>query len=148
MRFLAICALIALVEIATFFWVQSWIGLGWAVGLAVTTAVIGSILILRTGISVWNRFRGRVNEGGSPTRELSDGATVLVSGVLLISPGFIADIIGFLLLLPPMRDLVYRLVSRRFSSRVAVFSSGETRRRVLPNEDGEGVIDVEGYEVD
>lgn len=147
MRFLGIFALISLAEMATFFWVQSWIGLGWALALAVTTALIGSTLVSRAGISVMDRFRGRINQGGLPTRELSDGATVLVSGAFLISPGFITDILGFLLLLPPVRDLVYRIVSRRFSSRVAVFSSGGTTRRIRPN-DGEEVIDIEGYEVD
>jgi UPF0716 protein FxsA len=145
MRFLAIFALISLVEMATFFWVQSWIGLGWALSLAIATALIGSFLVRRAGLSVMDRFRSRVSEVGLPTRELSDGATVLVSGAFLISPGFITDILGFLLLLPPIRDQIYRILSRRFTGRVTVFPTGPTSKRV--SEDGEEIIDVDGYEV-
>jgi UPF0716 protein FxsA len=145
MRFLAIFALISLVEMATFFWVQSWIGLGWALSLAIATALIGSFLVRRAGLSVMDRFRSRVNDGGLPTRELSDGATVLVSGAFLISPGFITDILGFLLLLPPIRGQIYKVISRRFTGRVSVFPTGTTSKRV--SQTGEEIIDVDGYEV-
>jgi UPF0716 protein FxsA len=145
MRFLAIFALISLVEMATFFWVQSWIGLGWALTLAIATALIGSFLVRRAGLSVMDRFRSRVNDGGLPTRELSDGATVLVSGAFLISPGFITDILGFLLLLPPIRGQIYKVISRRFTGRVSVFPTGTTSKRV--SQTGEEIIDVDGYEV-
>jgi UPF0716 protein FxsA len=145
MRFLAIFALISLVEMATFFWVQSWIGLGWALSLAIATALIGSFLVRRAGLSVTDRFRSRVNDGGLPTRELSDGATVLVSGAFLISPGFITDILGFLLLLPPIRGQIYKVLSRRFTGRVSVFPTGTTSKRV--SQTGEEIIDVDGYEV-
>lgn len=148
MRFLGIFALISLAEMATFFWVQSWIGLGWALGLAVATALIGSTLVRRAGISVMDRFRGRVNQGELPTRELSDGASVLVSGAFLISPGFITDVLGFLLLLPPVRDLVYRFVSRRFTGRMAVFSSGRSTSRTGQSTYTEEIIDVEGHEIE
>jgi UPF0716 protein FxsA len=92
-----------------------------------------------------DRFRSRVNDGGLPTRELSDGATVLVSGAFLISPGFITDILGFLLLLPPIRSQIYKVLSRRFTGRVSVFPTGTTSKRV--SQTGEEIIDVDGYEV-
>lgn len=145
MRFLALFALIALAEMATFFWVESRIGLGWALGLALATAVIGSYLVRRAGISVLGRLRRKVNEGRLPGRELSDGAAILVSGAFLISPGFITDTLGFLLLLPPVRDLMYRAVSKRFRSRVTVFTSnfGPPSRDPLHGE----VIDVDPEDV-
>ena len=126
MRFFGLFALIAVLEMATFFWVQSWIGLGWALAIALATALIGSYLVKRAGLSVLGRMRSKVDQGRLPGRELSDGAAVLVAGAFLISPGFITDTIGFLLLLPTVRDLVYRLVTKRFSSRVTVFTSNFT----------------------
>jgi UPF0716 protein FxsA len=123
MSFFGIFAVIAVLEMATFFWVQSWIGLGWALGIALATALIGSYLVKRAGLSVLGRMRSRVDQGRLPGRELSDGAAVLVAGAFLISPGFITDTIGFLLLLPMVRDLVYRFVTKRFSGRVTVFTS-------------------------
>ena len=141
MRFLTIFALISLAEMATFFWVESKIGLPWALGLAVLTAIIGSILVRRAGLSVIGRIKSKVSEGGIPTRELSDGAAVLVSGAFLISPGFLTDIAGFLLLVPGVRGLIYRQVSKRFTTRVAVFSDGA--RTVWSNRSTGDVIDVD-----
>ena len=108
---------------ATFFWVESKIGLMWALGLALTTALVGSYLVRRAGLSVLGRIQTKVNQGQLPGRELSDGAAILVSGAFLISPGFITDILGFLLLIPPVRDLVYRIASKRISARITVFTS-------------------------
>jgi UPF0716 protein FxsA len=141
MSFFGIFAVVAVLEMATFFWVQSWIGLGWALAIALATAFIGSYLVKRAGLSVLGRIRSKMNQGGLPGRELSDGAAVLVAGAFLISPGFITDTIGFLLLLPTVRDLVYRFVTKRFSSRVTVFTSNftsATREPII----GE-VIDIE-----
>jgi UPF0716 protein FxsA len=147
MRFLAIFALISFVEMATFFWVQSWIGLGWALALAITTALIGSALVRRAGISVMGRFRNRVDQGQVPARELSDGATVLVSGAFLISPGFITDILGFLLLIPVVRKLVYERLSKRFVGRFQTFSGGMPSRNSRVTTGRDEIIDVEGHEV-
>lgn len=146
MRFFAIFALVAIAEMATFFWVESWIGLGWALLLALSTAFIGSVLVRRAGISVLARLRQKVNQAELPGRELSDGAAILVSGAFLISPGFITDTLGFLLLLPPVRDLIYRVASKRFMSKVTVVTSGfqTPSREVIEGE----IIDVdpEDYE--
>lgn len=148
MRFLAIFALISIAEMATFFWVGSRIGLGWALGLALATALIGSYLVRRTGISVFGRIQAKLSEGRLPGQELTDGASVLVSGAFLISPGFITDVAGFLLLVPAVRAVIHRYVSKRLTSRVTVFTS---ERALIGNEwttpTGE-VIDVDPQDVD
>ncbi|MEA1903727.1 MAG: FxsA family protein [Actinomycetota bacterium] len=141
MRFFTVFALIALAEMATFFWVESRIGLGWALGLALMTALVGSVLVRRAGVSVLGRIQARLGQGQLPGRELSDGAAVLVSGAFLISPGFITDVLGFLLLVPAIRGLVYRIISKRFSTRFTVVdASGQTTG------EREDVIDVDGWE--
>lgn len=147
MRFFAVFALIALAEMATFFWVESQIGLGWALLLALTTALIGSVMVKRAGVSVFARLKQRFGEGGMPGRELGDAAAILVAGAFLISPGFITDLLGFLLLIPVVRDLMYRYTSKRITGRVQVFTSTTTRspHRRIGQDD---VIDVEGYEID
>jgi UPF0716 protein FxsA len=142
MRFFAIFALVAIAEMATFFWVESQIGLAWALGLALTTALLGSVLVKRAGLSVFRRLQTRIGQGEVPGRELSDGAAILVSGAFLISPGFITDILGFLLLVPPVRDVVYRAVSKRVSARVAVFTGGSQP----PRGEQPGIIDVESLD--
>jgi len=140
MRFFAVFALVAVAEMATFFWVESQIGLTWALGLALATALVGSYLVKRAGISVLGRMQTKMGQGQVPGRELSDGAAILVSGAFLISPGFITDILGFLLLISPVRDVVYRIVSKRVSARLAVFTGGST----TPNQQWIGSSDQLG----
>ena len=139
MRFMAIFVLAAIAEMATFFWVGSVIGLGWALAIALTTAVLGSILVRRAGISVIGRIQERARRAEVPGRELSDGAAILVAGAFLISPGFITDTLGFLLLLPPVRDILYRIISKRFSRRFTVITTGIQTREVIEGD----VIDVD-----
>ena len=144
MRFFLFFALVALAEMATFLWVGSRIGLGWALGLALATALIGSVLVRRAGLAVLGQLRRRWREGKLPGRELTHGASILVAGAFLISPGFITDTLGFLLLIPAVRDEIHDFVSRRLSGRVSVITSKRPSHRAGP-ERGE-VIDVEGWE--
>jgi UPF0716 protein FxsA len=138
-------------EMATFFWVEARIGLGWALGLALATAVIGSILVKRAGLSVLARIQQRIGQSQMPGRELSDGAAVLVAGAFLISPGFLTDAIGFLLLVPVVRARIYRVASKRLASRFTVFTAtGQTfrsRRADLPPAGGE-IIDIDPEDVE
>ena len=144
MRFLALFSLVALAEMATFFWVESRIGLGSALGLALTTALLGSFLVRRAGLSVLARIQEKASKGQLPGRELSDGAAILVAGAFLISPGFITDMLGFLLLAPAVRSLVYHAVSRRALRRFTVVTQGfETRYEPPGNRGGEDIIDVD-----
>ena len=148
MNFLAVFGIVALAEMATFFWVESRIGLAWALGIAIATALIGSVLVRRVGLAVWARLRARLGTGEVPGRELSDGAAVLVSGAFLISPGFITDALGFLLLVPAVRSQVYRWMSRRFSGRVTTFVSGTATRSwggatIIDAGSAEEIIDVD-----
>ena len=145
MRFFAVFALVALAEMATFFWVESRIGLGWALGLAFATAIIGSVLVRRAGLAVIGRIQQRFRDGQLPGRELSHGAAILVAGAFLISPGFITDTLGFLLLVPQVREMIHRIVSRRLSARVTTISSSfQSPRDPIYGE----VIDVDPEDMD
>jgi UPF0716 protein FxsA len=128
----------------TFFWVGSWIGFGWALGLAVATAIIGSVLVRRAGLSVLGRIQGRMHQGQLPGRELIDGAAILVAGAFLISPGFITDTMGFLLLIPVVRRFVSDIVSRRLSKRMTIFTGG--RGSSYPRD--ENVIDIDPIDIE
>lgn len=151
MRFLAVFGMVALVEMATFFWVESRIGLGWALVLALATAVIGSILVKRAGVSVLGRIRRRIGQSEMPGRELSDGAAVLVAGAFLISPGFITDAIGFLLLVPVVRDMIYRAISNRLASRFTVITAARQTFRSRPVDlprAGSEIIDIDPEDIE
>ena len=78
----------------------------------------GAWLVKREGFSVIRRAQARMNEGRVPGRELIDGMLILFAGVLLLTPGFITDGVGILLLLPPVRAAVRFAALRYLSKRV------------------------------
>ena len=111
-------------------------------------SVVGAWIVKRQGLRVWRHFHEQVNQGAVPSKEIADGVILLVSGALLLTPGFITDALGVLLLLPPVRVLVRAVVSRRsrggrvvtatYSGPVGARGPGTTR----------GVIDVGSEEHD
>ena len=104
--------------------------------ILVADSVIGSMLWRSQGRRAWARFRQTVERGGIPHREVIDGVLVIFGGAFLITPGFISDVVGILLLLPPTRALIRRLLIRRLGRRIQIRSSG--RRRGAPQYDVEG----------
>jgi UPF0716 protein FxsA len=106
--------------------------------LLAADSVLGSILLRSQGRAVWRRFNEALAAGNMPHREVIDGVLVIFGGALLITPGFLSDIVGLALLVPATRALVRRVVIRRLGNRLVV---GVTRRANRPS----GVPD---YDVD
>jgi UPF0716 protein FxsA len=96
------------------------IGAVWTILLLAADSVLGSLLLRAQGRSVWRRFNTALAEGKMPHREVIDGVLVIFGGAFLITPGFITDIVGLLLLLPPTRALIRSQVVRRLGRRVAI----------------------------
>jgi len=114
MPFLILLAFIGvpLLEIAVFIQVGGAFGLGWTLALVVLTAVLGTALLRAQGMATLNRAKANLERGEVPMREVFDGACLLVGGALLLTPGFVTDTMGFLLLLPPVRAALLAWVSR------------------------------------
>jgi UPF0716 protein FxsA len=100
------------------------IGAVWTILLLAADSVLGALLLRAQGRSVWRRFNTAIAEGKMPHREVIDGVLVIFGGAFLITPGFITDIVGVLLLLPPTRSVIRSAVARRLGRRVA---GGATR---------------------
>ena len=96
------------------------IGVPWTILLLAADSVLGSMLLRSQGRAVWRRFSEALAQGRMPHREVQDGVLVIFGGAFLITPGFITDVFGLLMLLPPTRPLVRRLVMRRLRRRMEV----------------------------
>lgn len=108
------------------------IGAGWTVLLLLASAVLGSWLVRREGARAWRRFREAAAGGRPPAREAVDGALVLIGGTLLVTPGFLTDIVGLILLTPVTRPLVRGALVRAASRRI--LGRGRPSRRVIDGE--------------
>jgi UPF0716 protein FxsA len=104
---------IPVLEIAVFIVVGGQIGIGWTLGMILVTAILGSILLRVQGFQIINQLREESNAGRIPGRELGHGAMILVAGVLLLTPGFVTDSLGFLLFVPLVRNLIWSFLASR-----------------------------------
>jgi UPF0716 protein FxsA len=99
------------------------IGLWPTLALLLLDAIGGSLLLKHQGRGAWRRFNEALAQRRFPGREVVDGVLIVIGGTLLVSPGFITDIFGLFLLIPPTRALA-RAVLRRFTiGRVAILGS-------------------------
>ncbi|MCU1463931.1 MAG: FxsA cytoplasmic rane protein [Acidimicrobiales bacterium] len=112
--------LIPLAEIWVIVQVGQAIGVLNTFGLLVLSGIIGGWLMKREGLAVWRRAQASVERGQVPTKELIDGVLILGGGALMVAPGFITDIVGMLLLLPPVRAAIRALVRRRIARRADI----------------------------
>ena len=109
------------------------IGVGPTLGLLIFDSLVGAVLLRSHSRAAWERFNVALAEGRIPAREVFDGAMIIVGGALLLTPGFITDFFGLVLLLPPSRAVVRafltRLVGRRGAVAFRVASFGNDRWR-------------------
>lgn len=93
------------------------IGAGWTIGILVMISVVGAWMVKREGLGVLRRAQARMRSGEVPGKELTDGVFIMLAGALLLTPGFITDFLGVLLLLPPVRAGVRRGATRSYRRR-------------------------------
>ncbi len=105
------------IEIAVLIEVGSVIGTLQTILLIVATAVFGTVLLRHQGIGVLRRTQASLNQGEMPVAEVFEGVCLLAAGALLLTPGFITDIVGFLLLVPGLRSLLGRALLQRLLAR-------------------------------
>lgn len=137
--------LIPLIEIYILIKVGSVIGAPLTIVSVVFTAVLGAYLIRRQGFKTFARFQGKLHSGEIPAQEIVDGFCLLIAGAFLMTPGFFTDAMGFALLIPPVRALIYRRISQ--SARVHVMK-GQAGDRPGPDRAKQKPIEAEYRHID
>ena len=100
------------------------IEIGGAIGIAPTLALLladallGSLLLRHQGRGAWQRFNNALAERRFPGKEVADGLLIAIGGTLLLTPGFITDIVGLVFLIPPTRAIVRRLLKGLVGKRI------------------------------
>jgi UPF0716 protein FxsA len=136
---------VPIAELAVLIQIGQLIGVWWTIALLVADALLGSLLARSQGRIAWRRFNEALRAGRPPAREVMDGTLVLFGGALLLTPGFLSDILGLLLLLPPTRALVRAALVRRFMGRM-IASAGPPpagRARRAPSDIDGTAVDAE-----
>jgi UPF0716 protein FxsA len=109
---------VPLAELAVILAVGDFLGFVPTLVLLLVVSAAGAWLAKREGLAAWRRFQLAMAQGRIPTVEVADGAMVLLAGALLLTPGFLTDVVGILLLLPPTRAMARRLAPRLAARRL------------------------------
>ena len=133
---------VPIAELALIIQVGQEIGVWWTIAILIADSLLGSLLMRAQGRAAWRNFNVALQSGRPPAREALDGVLVIFGGALLLTPGFISDILGLLLLAPPTRAIARRVLVRRFAARM-VASATRDRPRTRPADVEGSAIDVE-----
>ena len=109
--------LIPIIEISIFITIGSNIGILNTIAIILLTALVGIFLVRKRGLSLLFNARQNMSEGVMPTNEIKGGIFLLISGLLLITPGFFTDCVGFAVFLKPVQNFIALRAKNYFVSR-------------------------------
>ena len=104
---------IPLIEIGLFIQVGGWLGLWPTLGIVILTAILGTVLVRAQGLMALSQIQSNLRDLRDPTEAIAHGAMILASGLLLLTPGFFTDGVGFALLVPPVRLALFQAIRSR-----------------------------------
>ena len=110
--------IIPIIEISIFITIGSNIGILNTIAIILLTALIGIFLVRRRGLSILFNAQNNLSQGIMPTEEIKGGIFLLISGLLLITPGFFTDCIGFTVFLKPVQNIIANQAKNYFTSRI------------------------------
>jgi UPF0716 protein FxsA len=119
----ALFIVIPIVELYVIIQIGSLIGVWPTIALLLADAILGSMLLRHQGRGAWRRFNAALSEGRFPGKEVADGLLIAIGGTLLLTPGFVTDIVGAIFLIPPTRALVRRLMRGYVGKRFVVMGT-------------------------
>ena len=144
--FFAFFIIVPLLEILAFIEVGSLIGALPTLGLTLLTAIVGAAIVRRQGLRIIGEARQRLADNQLPLTSALHGGFLLLAGILLLTPGFVTDMVGFLLLIPPLRLLIAKQAWKWLKGRAEVRVETVRARRESPRQPT--VIDGEAVEID
>jgi UPF0716 protein FxsA len=139
---------VPVVELYVIIQIGQLIGVWPTLALLLADALLGSLLLRHQGRGAWRRFNTAIEERRFPAREVADGLMIAIGGTLLLTPGFITDIFGLILLIPPTRAIVRRLSRAYFARRFVVVGAGAPSRGSAPPPRRDYDYDATAEEID
>ncbi len=143
---------IPLIELYLFLAIGSRIGILPTVAIVIITGVLGATLTKQQGLRTLSRYQQALSEGRLPHEEVIEGLMILVAGAVLLTPGFLTDAIGFLLLVPPVRAVFRQRLAGYLKGRIHVAGASMTNpmssHPAPRRSDDPSVIEIEAEVVD
>jgi len=143
-KLLLLFILVPIAELVLFMTLGKQLGFPETIGIIIVTAIIGAALTKSQGHRAIEKLHKATGEGRLPAREAFDGVMILLAGAVLITPGFLTDAIGFLLLVPPVRTVVAGYLGEKLKGNIKVVTPETPPREAREKSklDDGNVIDV------
>ncbi len=142
LKLLLLFILVPIAELYLFLTLGAQIGIGPTLAIIVLTAFLGASLTKSQGAKALTNFRNATAEGRLPHKEALDGLLILLAGAVLLTPGFLTDAVGFLLLLPPARDVIRGWLGTYLKSRIRLIPPPPAAQEPPEKRDNGDYIDV------
>ncbi|MCD6385671.1 FxsA family protein [Candidatus Sumerlaeota bacterium] len=128
-KLILLFTLVPLIELALLIKLAQWTSLTTTLLLVIATGILGGILAKYEGIAVWRRLWLNLQQGIMPTDELIEGLLIFIAGALLITPGMLTDLTGFLILIPLTRTMLRNWIKQKIQrainqNRINIYFSG------------------------
>lgn len=111
--------LVPIIELALLIQIGQYIGVGYTLGLVIVTGIVGAYLAKLQGLLTLRRIQEDINQGRMPADRLFDGVLILCSGILLVTPGVITDLVGLMGLVPFTRDLFKKWLKQKIKDMIS-----------------------------
>jgi len=119
-KLLLLFILVPIIELGIFISLGDTLGLPLTLSIIIITGILGAALTKSQGVKALANFQNALASGTMPHRELVDGVLILIAGAVLLTPGFLTDIVGFLLLVAPVRALLRGVFAEKLKEKVSV----------------------------
>ncbi len=147
LRLLILFTVVPFVELVILAWIADRTNWVFTISLVLVTGIIGAALARHEGLRCLRQIQDRLRRGEVPAGSLLDGLMILIAGALLVTPGILTDVAGFLLLLPAFRRLIKQYATQQIRSRLRVVSPFDGRTGQEQPE-GDRIIDVRIVDVE
>ena len=117
-RFILLFTVVPLIELYLLIQVGKYLGVLPTIAVVFITGIMGGLLARSQGLSIYRRIQMDLQNGTIPTDSLIDGLFILIAGALLITPGLITDIVGFLVMIPGFRGWLRKRIKERFRQKL------------------------------
>ena len=141
-KLLTIFILVPILELSLLLRIGSKIGIEATLAVIFLTGIIGAALTRTQGSKALVSFRRALAEGKLPHSEALDGLLILLAGAVLLTPGFLTDTAGFLLLFPPTRAFIHRRLSAYLKKRIQIIPPSSGQGRSGKQSHGDEYIDI------
>lgn len=125
-KLILLFTLVPVIELALLIKLGRLTSVATTIAIVILTGILGAYLARREGLKTWRRIQQNISRGISPADDMVSGLLILIAGAVLITPGLLTDLVGFSLLVPPVRNWFKKKLSSHFQKRIVIMTPGSS----------------------